>query len=275
MLYGRNLKSVSPYKSVNSTLEKLLKKVRDCLSDEFVGLYNYGSLAIGDFHLKSSDIDFLVVTKHKLNRQTIEKLRQMHKAFDASSHKWDRRLEGSYLPLSELTKHDPNAGPFPCVNEGRFYMSKHGSQWIIHRYVLRKHETIIYGPSLRDKIDPVTKNQLRAAQASVLQEKWINRLSNLQFLKIEKEQSYAVLTMSRALYVFKHGEVASKVVAANWSLESLDERWHGLVKRALATRGNRRLDNLELTQEFIRYTIQKANAVEQKLLQNETYVLDK
>jgi hypothetical protein len=49
-------------------------------------------------------------------------------------------------------------------------------------------------------------------------------------------QAYAVLTMCRALYTLRHGDVVSKTAAARWAQEALGQPWEGLIERALAWR---------------------------------------
>ncbi len=46
----------TPYADVNAVLNELLTAVNSVLSEHFVGLYLYGSLASGDFNPETSDI---------------------------------------------------------------------------------------------------------------------------------------------------------------------------------------------------------------------------
>ncbi|MBL0346656.1 nucleotidyltransferase domain-containing protein [Candidatus Villigracilis affinis] len=50
----------TPHDGVNQILSVLLEKAKTILTDQFVGMYLYGSLSSGDFHPDASDIDFLI-----------------------------------------------------------------------------------------------------------------------------------------------------------------------------------------------------------------------
>ena len=121
----------TPYLDVNVVLDVLLSSVRDVLGDCFVGLYLYGSLASGDFDPLRSDIDFVVVTTAELPAEMIKAVEMMHVSLAASDLKWMQKLEGTYIPQSALRRYDPNAAPCPCLNEGRLYLARHESDWVI------------------------------------------------------------------------------------------------------------------------------------------------
>lgn len=65
---------------------------------------------------------------------------------------------------------------------------------------------------------------------------------------------YAIVTMCRMLYTFRHGAVVSKPEAARWELGALDARWHELIRQAMAWPGVPLPDNLEDTLDLIRHT---------------------
>ncbi len=128
----------TPYPDVNVVLDALLASAQDLLGDYFVGLYLYGSLASGDFDLLRSDVDFVVVTTDYLPEDLISALEEMHARLWASGLKWAAKLEGTYIPQNALRRYDPDAAPCPCVNEGRFYLARHESDWVIQRHILRE-----------------------------------------------------------------------------------------------------------------------------------------
>ncbi|HEY5731964.1 MAG TPA: nucleotidyltransferase domain-containing protein, partial [Anaerolineales bacterium] len=125
----------TPYPDVNKILDILLSSAKEILGDQFVGLYLYGSLSSGDFNPKTSDIDFLFVTSDSLSEETISKLESMHKRIWKSGLKWASKLEGSYVHRNLIRHHDPDGAPCPTVNEGKFFVDKRGSDWIIQRHI--------------------------------------------------------------------------------------------------------------------------------------------
>lgn len=243
-------------------LARLLAEARAILGDVLVGLYLYGSLAAGDFDPGSSDIDFVVVTAGELPDVMIQALEAMHARLAAGGLPWAKKLEGSYIPIQQLPRYDPAYQRFPSVNEGRFFVSGHGSDWVIQRYTLRGHPVVLAGPSLRDLIDPIWPNDIRRAVLGILDEWWTLLAADPERLSRDDYQAFAILSMCRALYALEHGAVVSKPVAARWARATLGARWDALIARAMAWRYGGRMDSLEPTREFIRYTLKRARTLE-------------
>ncbi|MBI5958458.1 MAG: nucleotidyltransferase domain-containing protein, partial [Chloroflexi bacterium] len=162
----------TPYPEVNDVLDRLLIGAQRVLGDQFVGLYLYGSLSSGDFNPHSSDIDFVVITAEELPAEMVAALEKLHSDLAASGLEWAAKLEGCYLPQRDLPRHNPTMAPCPHINEGHFYLAKHGSDWAIQRHILRECGVVIAGPPVAPLIDPVSADDLRQAVRGVLREWW-------------------------------------------------------------------------------------------------------
>jgi non-ribosomal peptide synthetase component F len=244
------------YPDVNVVLDALLSSVQDTLGDYFVGMYLYGSLSSGDFDSQRSDIDFVVVTTAQLPEELISALENMHARLAASGLKWAAKLEGTYIPQSALRRHDPDAAPCPCLNEGRFYLARHESDWVIQRYILREHGVVVTGPALRPMIDPVQPDDIRQGVRGILREWWTPLLNDPAWMRSGEYQAYAVLTMCRAWYTLQQGTIASKPVSARWALATLDKQWMALIDWALMWQQADQADHSSETLDFIRYTLE-------------------
>ena len=146
--------SPTPYPDINQILNLLRTKIKDILLDQFIGMYLYGSLSSGDFNPRTSDIDFLIVTEGLLSRRKVADLKYMHQELWEGSRKWALKLEGSYVPRALIRRHDPAGAPCPTVNEGAFFIEKHGSDWIIQRHIVREYGVILEGPEPKTLIVP-------------------------------------------------------------------------------------------------------------------------
>jgi predicted nucleotidyltransferase len=251
------------YPDINILIRLLLSEVKTVLGRQFTGLYLHGSLASGDFNPQTSDIDFLVVTAEKLPNGTVSALEVMHARLNTGGLKWAPKLEGSYIPLHALRGYDPAGELYPCLNEGRFYLDRQGSDWVIQRHILREQGLVVAGPPLQTLIDPVPPDDLRRAVLGLLHEWWAPMLHSPDLrLHGDVYQAYAVLTMCRALYTARHKTIVSKPVAARWALEALDAPRAALIERALAWRPGLAFDSLNETLDFIRYTLQACRQVE-------------
>jgi hypothetical protein len=244
----------TPYPEVNDVLYRLHTESSAVLGQEFVGLYLYGSLATGDFNLQRSDIDFLIVTAHFLPEETIAALEKMHHGFAKSDNKWDRKLEGLYMPLAELRHYKEQGPELPTVNERHFYIARQGSDWVIQRHLLREHETIVAGHSIRDYIDPVSPQEMRTAVCAIMHNWWAPMIDDPAWLDGRPEyQAFAVQTLCRVLYTLKFSSAVSKTKATQWALEALDEEWKGLIAAAAGWPDTWPTD-LHQVQDFIHYT---------------------
>jgi len=251
-------KHPTAYPDVNKILDLLLTSIQEILGNQLVGMYLYGSLSSGDFNPETSDIDFLVVTTSTLSDKAIADLRSMHQRIWKSGLKWAPKLEGSYIPKRDIRRHDPHSAPCPTVNEGKFYLDKRGSDWIIQRHVIREQGTVLIGPDPKTLIDTVSPEDIRRAVKGVLQEWWLPMLEDPSWLKNHGSEyhAFAILTMCRALHALKHGTIVSKPMAARWAQEELGESWSQVIERSLSQPvGSEDRDLYHESLAFIRFTM--------------------
>jgi hypothetical protein len=245
------------YSDINALLQRLLAEVEALLGDRFVGMYLHGSLASGDFDPQRSDVDFVVVTDGRLPDSLIPSLAALHAGLLDSGLSWATKLEGTYLPQQVLRRYTPSQALYPSLNEARFYMGGHGSDWVIQCSILREHGIALAGPPPSSLIDPVAPGDLRRATRSLLHEWWAPMLRDSDRLRSAEYQAYAILTMCRALYTLETGAVASKPVAARWAQARLGAPRAALFVRAVAWRPGMPLDALDQTLDFIQMVLAK------------------
>ena len=252
------------YEDVNALLLDFLAKVRVVLGERLVGFYLYGSLSLGDFDRESSDVDFLIVTTGDLAGKALDELREMHASIASSGLAFANRLEGSYIPRAALRRYDPQNSRHPTIGaDWEFHVAGHGSNWVIERYIVREHGVIVWGPSPRTLIDPVSLSELREAVCEMLRDFWQEQLTGPEWLRPRDYQAFAVLTMCRALYTLSMGDVVSKPEAAAWACQALDSKWRPLIERALAWRHQHEKDDLEETLDFMRFALMSVKELDQ------------
>ncbi len=251
--------SPTPYPDVNTILHELLSSVRATLGNHFVGMYLYGSLALGDFTPGRSDIDFIVVTDVELSDELVSALQVMHARLASSGLPWAKELEGSYIPRDALRHYDPAHTRHPHLGTGERapQVEQHDMDWVIQRHVLRERGVVVAGPAIAALIDPVSPDELRRAVADLMSFWWEPMVHDPTRLQQSGYPSYAVLTMCRVLYTLHHGTVVSKPVAARWAKEMLGARWGSLIDHALDWRHGMPDGNVKETQDLIRYTVER------------------
>jgi hypothetical protein len=228
----------TPYPAVNSLLDGLLVDVRSILGDELIGFYLDGSLALGDFDPATSDVDFIAAITRPLSSDTFDALAAMHRAQRDSGLPFAWDVEGSYIHLSALRRHDPADAIFPNLERGteEFLKRKeHHSDWVIHRSIVREHGITLFGPPPASLIDPVSPDEIRAATAGVLRSWWgtAGAITYLRDAPLMTMALYVVPTMCRALYGLEQGGVLSKPAACRWALATQDARWQPLIGATL------------------------------------------
>jgi hypothetical protein len=104
-------------------------------------------------------------------------------------------------------------------------------------------------------IDPISPDELREAVCEQLRDFWYPQFGGPEWLRPRDYQSFAVLTMCRALYTLSQGAVVSKPAAAAWAQQALDPQWRPIIERALAWRHQHERDDLTETLAFLRYAV--------------------
>jgi len=247
----------TPYPDVNKMLQLLLSEVQEVLGEQFVGMYLFGSLSSGDFHTDASDIDYLAVTTDMLPETTIADLEAMHYRIWNTGLEWAGKLEGSYIPQGHLRRYEKSGIAYPSVNESRFFVAPHGSDWIIQRHIIREHGIVLAGPDPKILINPISPGDIRRAVRGFLREWWFPLLDDPSWLRNHGSEyhAYAILTMCRSLPALEHGTIISKPSAARSDQQKLSGKWPQVIEQSLATRmGARNFDLYDEALELIQYT---------------------
>lgn len=253
------------YPDVNALLSELLSGVQSILGNHLIGMYLFGSLAMGDFDT-SSDIDVAVVTDEEISPELFAELYAMHARIAGIDSPWATQLEVSYLSLHNLRRYDPQHSLHPHLDRDKgekLGMQRHAR--VVERHVLRERGIVLIGPSPRELIDPISPDDLRRAVLEVVDE-WLRPMLDAPTPFTGRGyQSYTVLSICRMLYTLEHGEIVSKPTAARWAQAKLDERWSPLIERALAGRHTPYLDpdadDVNETRALMRYMLERRQQI--------------
>lgn len=202
----------------------LLGEIKEVIKEDFNGLYLHGSLAMGGFNPKSSDIDILVVSNKSL---TVKTKRELAKLLLASSNN-PFPLELSVLTIKHLRdwKH-------PCP------FDFHYSEWWRAGY----EKDLVKGTShyLNDEIktDPdlaahitilnhrgicIEGNPIMEVFPSVPRSDYLSSImGDFQdcLEGIEEDPIYCTLNLLRVLWYINDDVISSKQEAGNWGIVAL------------------------------------------------------
>lgn len=238
------------------------KGILDRLGEQVVGLYLFGSLTYGDFIERRSDIDLLVIVEHPVNRIELASIRELHTALINSHKKWAPRLECSYTPRHFLKMTLPPKEPRPWYDGNTDHLweqAPYGNEWIINNYLLYKHGITLFGPNFKTFMDAIAIAEVQKACLRDLFEEWEPKLQDPQYLENSHYQSYLVLNLCRILYTVLVGAAGSKSVSADWVKRRFGSPYHRLIEEAQSWGYGKEIENMDLTRNFIRFTIDQVS----------------
>lgn len=222
----------APTTQLPSVVSPVLDRYLTALSDSQVpvtGVYLYGSLCLGGFDARSSDIDLLVLTAQTLAAAEIDELRGLHATL-GEEDPLAQRLEVAYLPLRYAAAGQPANAVYPVARDGGFSAASSGdvnavTWWQIHHVGL-----VLYGPSPASLSLPCSWEAVEAAMRSNLGSYWPARAAEPgRFLDAYWVQ-FAVTTLCRILTTLEEQRMEAKDAAvARWA-ERLAPRWHPLLR---------------------------------------------
>ncbi len=205
--------------------------VREAVRDNLVAIYVTGSLLMGDFEAASSDVDFLVVTRHALSVEEVGRVALAHARLAGEGY-WGVRLEGGYAPqdalrswgiVGHIVAVEPGIG-VPVVGPSDYSAD--------NMLVIRDHSLTLHGPDPRDVLPPVSRDVLTAALHEYLGE--LVAAPGTSEPSTTEVASW-VLNIARCLYGMQTGRPCAKSEAATW-LAGADPALAPILSTALAVR---------------------------------------
>lgn len=228
----------TPLDDLNQVLDDLTRSVRSILGLNLVGVYLQGSFGLGDWD-EDSDVDFTVVVKEALTEVQVSKLQDMHGRIFDLPIPWAQHLEGSYFPRELMKNDDPRRTLLWYLDNYHRLMiqSDHDNTRIV-RWVLREYGIPLFGPDPHELVNVITSPALCAEVRQVLLD-WAEEIHSDKYAISNRwAQPFAVVSCCRMLHTLATGRIWSKPAGVAWAKQNLDEKWIGLIDRALADRPN-------------------------------------
>ncbi len=254
-------------------ITKLKKKISEIVSDDLIGIYIHGSLAMGGFNPSSSDIDVLVVTKESI---TIETKRKLAKLFlDYSGTPFP--IEISFLNTKQL-----KVWQHPCpfdFHYSEFWRERYTNDLLsgtnkflnddvntdvdlaAHITITNKRGICIYGQSIENVFPIIPASDY----LSSIMADFKDCLENM-----EEDPIYCTLNMIRVYWYLLEEVISSKQEAGNWGLSTFPKELNNTVKKVVEYYSNDKdsyvfeKDELVLLKNYI------SNNVDELLAKNGT-----
>ncbi len=251
---------ITPHQDINHIIEMLSEGLKSILRNQLLGVYLTGSLTYGDFNRGNSDIDFLVVMHSSLSDDQRHHVKDLHDKVAKKYPLWAERIECSYITDDMLHSVNPPIQPRPYVNGGKMWSPDppYGNEWLLNLYVLYECGIHLVGPDPKILIGhPISTNAVRDASKKDLHQEWEPLLKDPSPLMDSHFQAYVILTLCRILYRAKHDNIATKKISSAWVKKTYGMPWSDLIKKAESWQHGHKLDAVNETLDFIRFTLQE------------------
>ncbi len=226
-------KDASIPSEIGNLLSWLVREFRGILKANLVGVYLHGSLAMGCFNPKLSDVDFIVVVERKLSvdekKEIVRKILKISESVDVPK----KGLEFSVV-LLKYTKNFVYPTPFElhfskdwksAYEKGEIDYTKENRDPDLasHFTVIRERGIVLWGKPIDEVFGYVDEKYY----LSSLLEDVRSSLDSLH-----DDSVYFILNFCRVLQYMSEKKVSSKKEGALWAMKNLDE-FTDVIKNAL------------------------------------------
>lgn len=198
------------------------------------GFYVHGSIALGAFDPRRSDLDFVATVTHPLTERDLDGLREVHPAVAKQFKR--PPMDGCYLQPSDLGCPAAEIAPHPQFNDGRFNPAARGDINFVTWWLLLHGSLTLRGPAPDFTVD---QSALLAEMRQNLNSYWLRWPESpvhQVWLLTDAGVAWAVLGPLRQFYTFKEGGIVSKTAAGEYALAHLPDEWQPIVCEALRCR---------------------------------------
>ena len=231
-----------PHPIVTDVVHDYLRTVDSEQPGLIEGLYLVGSVALGDFRVHTSDIDFIAVISGGTAGGVLDSLERAHARLRAQ-HKRPF-FDGIYVTSDELGRSPLPSQEGPHTHAGRFHRGGHAERHPVAWHTLAHHGVTVRGP-MRERLSIWTDHAaLRSWVTRNLKTYWrawrersIRLASRNGIIALSPSAAaWGVLGVSRLHFTLATGGITSKDGAGVYALDAFGARWHRLVMECLRIR---------------------------------------
>lgn len=233
---------------ISQVLDRYFTLLDEKLPNFLEACYLYGSVSLGAYQEGESDLDFFAVSKQKATDTEITLLTEIHREMQRTFP--TAVMDGLYVGKED----------FASVRHGkitglRFHEGKFRGLCPFEKDSIDAYQLQTYGIAARGKpIDPadftVDWTLLLQNMRDNLNSYWLGwlhackkfpSLHSIGLFFSLRQIEWGVLGVSRLYYTCKEKEIASKIGAGRYALQTLPPRWHPIIREAMRLRtGNKK-----------------------------------
>lgn len=252
-------------------LEQYMNQMETVLPGFMTAFYLHGSIALGAFNERHSDIDFITLIGRTVTETDIECLKEIHRKLASQYPRWP--LEGSYLQWGDLGKSGEAVSLHPHYHDGRLEPAARSDAndvtWWVTWWIVKNRGLAVMGPEPHDLNFEVDWDTLIPKMRHNLNTYWaayINKPRRIAWPFSDYGIQWVVLGVLRQYYSFREQDVTSKTGAGEYALTRLPSRWNRLIREAINIReqANGTLYKSRIVRgveafRFLRYIIETCN----------------
>lgn len=239
---------------VQAFLHTYVNELKSTLPHEqVIGVYVYGSVALDAFHLETSDIDFVTVTKEELKKEEEDNLCELHKRL--CEHELGKRMDGMYIPLAHVGKKNEEMPAYTYCADGK----AHKGYWDVNAvtwWTLKHHGITVTGRDVSQLPLQVDWNDVVETMKYNVEQYWSNKAARPYLFLVDEWVESAVVTIGRILYTLDNGGIVSKDAGLEYMMKS-SSKWEVLLQEVARIRSGKgeqamtRWSRMKMTRQYL------------------------
>lgn len=246
---------------VKELMAQYVSRLQEILLDEeLVGVYVYGSVALGAFCYATSDIDFITVTSKRMEEDMQFQIKKLHKTL--SKHKLGKRMDGMYISVADLGKRNEEIEEYMYCANGKINIG----HWDINAvtwWTLKNQGITVTGLEAKELPFHPSWSDVQRTMKYNVEKYWSEKISRpYLFLSGEWVES-TIVTMGRIVVTLEQKRIVSKDEGLQYMMRSSSEKWKPLfweVGRIRRNAGERRMISIwrraKMTRQYLVSTIE-------------------
>ncbi len=226
---------------IQPLLKEFAASVQQQLPGFINGLYLEGSIALGGFNERFSDVDFIALLEHPASAGEFDALRQVHHRIEKQNPRW--KLSGWYLASDELRRGYDRLEPVLKYHDGLLGRDASFEIHSVEGWILKNKVIALIGPEpqmLPFEVDWQIVLRKMRVNMNTYWAGWTRRPDALLVLLSDWGIQWAVLGVLRQFYSFRENSITTKIGAAEYALPLMPPCWQRLIREALNIREGRK-----------------------------------
>ncbi len=229
--------------------------------------YLEGSIALGGFQPRLSDVDFIAVLSRRAAESDLQSLRQAHAALERQHPDW--KLSGMYCLAGDLGCLERPQEPFLNYQDGKLARAARFELSSVTWWILKNRGLALFGPpadSLDLQVDMQHLLQVQRDNLNTYWAGWTTRPRRWLALLSDWGVQWTVLGVLRQYYTLNERQITTKVGAGEYAIKKMPVGWHPIIREAMALRAepkmsfyHSRLERARQCYRFLKYVIEACN----------------